>query len=84
MTLLRHGNLENSLSLVVSACSCQSAADPSYQALAGEKGMVECHRRGDILAVRPQLNLAKVDMVAHASALLRSGSQESSLDCGEG
>ena len=34
MTQMRHDNLENALRLVVSACSCQSAAEPRYRALA--------------------------------------------------
>ena len=69
MTQMRHDNLANALSLVVSACSCQSAAEPRYRALAGKKGMVECQRRGDIVAVLLRLELAAVDVVvAHASA----------------
>ena len=71
MTQMRHDNLANALRLVVSACSCQSAAEPRYGALAGKaaKGMVECQRRGDIMAVLPRLELAAVDVVvAHASA----------------
>ena len=44
-------------------------AEPRYRALAGKKGMVECQRRGDIVAVLPRLELAAVDVVvAHASA----------------
>ena len=67
MTQMRHDDLANALRLVVSACSCQSAAEPRYRALAGKKGMVECQRRGDIVAVLPRL--AAVDVVvAHASA----------------
>ena len=42
MTKMRHENLANALGLVVSACSCQSAAERRYRALAGRKGMVEC------------------------------------------
>ena len=69
MTQMRHDNLANALRLVVPACSCQSAAEPCYRALAGKKGMVEYQRRGDIVAVLPRLELAAVDvMVAHASA----------------
>ena len=69
MTQIRHDNLVNALRLVVSACSCQSAAEPRYRTLAGKKGMVECQRRGDIVAVLPRLDLAAVDVVvAHASA----------------
>ena len=69
MTQMRHNNLANALRLVVSAGSCQSAAEPRYRALAGKKGMVECQRRGDIVAVLPRLELAAVDVVvAHASA----------------
>ena len=63
MTQMRHDNL------VVSACSCQSAAEPRCRALASKKGMVECQRRGDIVAVLPRLELAAVDVVVvHASA----------------
>ena len=69
MTQKRHDNLANALRLVVSACSCQSAAEPRYRALAGKKGMVECQRRGDIVVVLPLPELAAVDIVvAHASA----------------
>ena len=69
MTQMRHDNLANALRLVVSACRCQSAAEPRYRALVGKKGMVECQRRGDIVAVLPRLELAAVDVVvAHASA----------------
>ena len=55
MTQMRHDNLAslNALRLVVSACSCQSAAEPRYRVLAGKKGMVKCQRRGDIAAVLP-------------------------------
>ena len=59
--------------LVVSACSCQSAAEPCYRALAGKNGMVECQCLGDIVAVLPWLELAAVDVVvAHASAAAKS------------
>ena len=69
MTQMRHDNLAHALGMVVSACSCQSAAEPRYRALAGKKGMVKCQRRGDIVAVLPRLELAEVDVVvAHASA----------------
>ena len=69
MTQMRHDNLAKALRLVVSACSCQSAAEPCYQALAGKKGMVECQRRNDTVAVLPRLELAAVDVeVAQASA----------------
>ena len=71
MTQMRHDNLANALRLVVSACSCQSSAEPRYRALAGKKGicMAECQRRGDTVAVLPRLGLAAVDIVvAHASA----------------
>ena len=62
-------SLANALRLVVSACGCQSAAEPRYRAMAGKKGMVECQRRGDIVAVLPRLELAAVDVVvAHESA----------------
>ena len=57
--------------VIVSACCCQSAAEPRYRALAGKKGMVECQRRGDIVAVLPRLELATVHVVVahmHASA----------------
>ena len=41
----------------------------SVHGLAGKKGMVECQRRGDIVAVLPRLELAAVNVVvAHASA----------------
>ena len=63
MTQMRHDNLANALRLVISACSCQSAAEPRYRALAGKKGMVECQRRGDIVAVLLRLELAAVDVV---------------------
>ena len=69
MTQMRHDNLANTLRLVVSACSCQSAAEPRYRALDGKKGMVKCQRRGNIVAVLPRLELAAVDVVvAHVSA----------------
>ena len=69
MTQMRHNNLANALRLVVSACSCHSAAEPRSRALAGKKGMVECQRRGDIVAILPRLELAVVDVVvAHASS----------------
>ena len=67
MTQMRPDNLANALRLVVSTCSRQSSAEPRYRALAGKKGMVECQRRGDIVAVL--LELAAVDVVVeHASA----------------
>ena len=67
MIQMRHDNLAYALCLVVSPYSCQSAAEPRYQALAGKKGMVEC-QRGDIVLVLPRLKLAAVDVVlAHAS-----------------
>ena len=50
ITQMRHDNLANALRLLVSACSCQSAAEPRYRALAGKKGMAERQRRGDIVA----------------------------------
>ena len=69
ITQMRHDNLTNALRLVVSACSCQSAAEPRYRAMASKKGMVECQRRGDIVAVLSRLELAAVDVaVARASA----------------
>ena len=69
MTQMRHNNLANALRLVFSACSCQSAAEPPDRALAGKKGMVDCQRQGDIVAVLPRLALAAVDvLVVHASA----------------
>ena len=40
MTQMRHDHLANALRLVVSACRCQSAAEPRYRALDGKKGMV--------------------------------------------
>ena len=63
MTQMRHDNLANALHLIVSACNCQSAAEPHYWALAGKKGMIECQRSGDIAAVLPRLELAAVDVV---------------------
>ena len=57
MTQMRHDNLANALRLVVAACSCQSAAEPRYRALAGKKGTVKFQRRGDIVAVLPRLEL---------------------------
>ena len=42
-----------------------AAAEPRYRALAGKKGMVECQRRGDIVAVLPRLELAAVDVVVY-------------------
>ena len=69
MTKMRHDNLANALRLVVPACSCNSAAEPRDRALAGKKGMEECQRRGDNVAVPPRLELAAVDVVVvHASA----------------
>ena len=69
MSQMCHDDLANALRPVVSACSCQSAAEPRYRALAGKKGMVECQRRGDIVAVLPRLEVAAVDaVVADASA----------------
>ena len=73
VTQMRHDDLANALRLVVSACRCQSAAEPRYRTLAGkkgmEKGMVKCQRQGDTVAVLPRLGLAAVDIVvAHASA----------------
>ena len=68
MTQMRHDNLANALRLVFCACSFQSAAEPRYRALVGNKGMVECQHRGNIVAVLPRLELAAVDMVAHASS----------------
>ena len=69
MTQMHHDNLTNALRLVVSACSCQSAVEPRYQALAGKNGIAECQRWGNIVAMLPLLELAAVDVVdAHASA----------------
>ena len=45
MTQMRHDNLDNALRLVVSACSCHSAAEPRYRALAGKKGMANASAR---------------------------------------
>ena len=65
----RHDNLAIALRLFVSACTCQSSAEPRYRALAGKKGMVECQCPGDIVAVLRRLEPAAVDVVvAHASA----------------
>ena len=78
---MRHGKLANTLRLVVSAHSCQLAAEPRYRALAERKGMVECQLRGDIVAVLPRLELATVDVVvAHASAI--SFAAQASKDAG--
>ena len=55
MTQMRHDNLSNALRLVVFACTRQSAAEPRYRAVAGKKGMNECQRRGDIVAMLPRL-----------------------------
>ena len=66
MTQMRHDNLANALRLVFSACSCQSAAEPRYRALADKKGMVECQRQGDIVAVLPRLKVAAVDVLGCA------------------
>ena len=49
MTHMRHDNLANALRMVVSACSCQSAAEPRYRALAGKNGRMPApvrHRGG--------------------------------------
>ena len=71
MTQMRHDNLANALRLVISACSCQLAAELRYQALAGKKGMVECQRRADIVTVLPRRELAALDfVVTHATAKL--------------
>lgn len=40
-TQKRHNALVSALRVVISAYSCQSAADPRYRALAGEKAMVK-------------------------------------------
>ena len=64
-----HDNRANALHLVVSACSCQTAAEARYRSPAGKMCMVECQRRGNIMAVLPRLELAAVDVVvAHESA----------------
>ena len=69
MTQMYHDNLANALRLVVSACSCQTAAEPCYRTLAGKKGMAKYQLRGDIVAVLPRCEPAAVDSVAaHASA----------------
>ena len=46
MTQVCHGDLANAFRLVVFSCSCQSAAEARYWALAGEKGMAKCQSRG--------------------------------------
>ena len=87
MTQIRHDDLANALRLVVSACSCQSAAEPRYRALAGKKRIVECQRRGDIVAVLPRLELSVVDVVvAHASAksYAAEAAETDGVNCGEG
>ena len=81
MTQMRHDNLANALRLVVSACSCQSATEPRHRALAGKKGMVECQRRGDIVAVLPRLELAAVDVVV-AQACAKSFAAEAAKTSG--
>ena len=69
MTQMRHDHLAHALRQVISAASLQSAMEPRYRALAGKRGLVECNRRGDIVAVLPRLELAAVDVVvAHAPA----------------
>ena len=64
-----YDNLASALRLVVSACSCQSAAEPRYRALAGQKGIMECQRRGEIVAMMPRLEIAAVDVVVQAAAM---------------
>ena len=49
MNQMRHHNLAHAWRLVVSACSCQSAAEPRYRGLAENKGMVECQHRVAVL-----------------------------------
>ena len=53
MTQIRHDNLAHSLRLVVPAFICLSALETRFRIFAGENGMVECQRRGDIVAVLP-------------------------------
>ena len=81
MTQMRHDNLANALRVVVSACSCQSVAEPRYLALASKKGMVECQRRGVIVAVLPRLELAAVDVVV-AHAFAKSNAAEAAKTAG--
>ena len=74
MSQMRHAILANALHLVVSACGCQSAAEPRYRTLAGKKRMVECQRRGDIVAVlRPKL--AAVDIAVSHTTVMSDAAQ---------
>ena len=66
MTQMRHENPAKALRLVVSACSCKSAAEPRYRALG--KRMVECQRRVEIVAVLPRVELAAVAVVVAFAA----------------
>ena len=82
MTQMHDDNQANALRLVVSACSCQSAAAPRYRALAGKKGMVECQRRGNIVPILPRLEVAAVDVeVMHASAKLYAAQAAKTAGC---
>ena len=64
-----HDYLANALRLVVSACRCQSAAEPQYRVPGRKEGHGSMPTPGDIVAVLPRLGLAAVDVaVAHASA----------------
>ena len=72
---VRHDKAENASRLVGSTCSCHSAAEPRYRALAGEKGVAEPRGDANVVAVLPRLQLAVVDvwlcMRAHSLTLLR-------------
>ena len=63
MAQMRPDDLANALRMVVSACSCCSAAGARHRALAGENGMVERQRHGSIVAVLPRREHTAVDAV---------------------
>ena len=81
VTLMRYDNLANALHLVVSACRRQLAPEARYWALGGQKGMVECQRRGDIVAVLRRVHLGCTRI---CEVLRSSGCHDSGVDCGEG
>lgn len=70
----------------------QSAAEPGPWARAGEKGMVECQCRGDIVAALPRLEWAAIDSLwggggGHAcgcTVVRCSGRRAGLADRGEG
>lgn len=51
------------------------------QTLTGQKGMVECQRRGNMVAVLLQLWLVVVDVVVTCKAIRCSGCQGNFVDC---